>query len=238
MRAPPQADVPAAVTLHLWGVSGRRVPGALRRMATHRVLLRRSPGLTFGKLLGTGSGTTFDVRDADPRHWAVLAAWDSEQAAARFEHGRVVGGWDAVAEERLVVSMRPASARGRWSRRVPFGSPDAAAARVSGPVAAVTRARLRPTKAATFWRSVPPVAADLHHSRGVRLAIGVGEAPVGVQGTFSLWDSADALTDFAYRRSPHLAAVDRTTEVGWYAEEMFARLAVLDVAGTYRGRQP
>jgi hypothetical protein len=91
---------------------------------------------------------------------------------------------------------------------------------------------------ATFWRSVPPVSAELHRSPGLRLAVGIGEAPVGLQGTFSLWESAAALTEFAYRRAAHVEVVRRTAELGWYAEELFARFAVLEVEGTFAGRAP
>ena len=90
----------------------------------------------------------------------------------------------------------------------------------------------------TFWRAVPPVSADLRAAAGLRLAVGIGEAPIGLQGTFSLWDSPAAVTEFAYRRPAHVEAVRRTAEVGWYAEELFARFAVLGVDGTLDGRTP
>src|SRR4051812_3522943 len=93
------AGVPAVVTLHLWGVPRRAVPAAVVRMARDRRPLRATAGLSFGKLLGTGDGSTFTVRDADPRHWAVLAGWSSEDAAAAFEAGPLVRGWAAIAEE-------------------------------------------------------------------------------------------------------------------------------------------
>ncbi|SNS28775.1 spheroidene monooxygenase [Geodermatophilus pulveris] len=224
------------VTLHVWGVPGRSVPGALVRMATDRRPLRRSPGLRFAKLLGTGSGRTFTVRDADPRRWALLAVWDDERAADAFAHGAVVRRWERAAEERWSARMRPLVARGRWSRQEPFGQPRPQ--RWDGPVAAVTRARLATRKAVTFWRAVPPVSADLHESPGLRLAIGIGEAPLGLQGTFSVWDSAAALNFFAYDRAPHAAVVTRTAREGWYAEELFARLALLSAEGTVAGRDP
>jgi hypothetical protein len=82
------------------------------------------------------------------------------------------------------------------------------------------------------------VSTDLHGSDGLRLSVGIGEAPIGLQGTFSVWDSSDALVDFAYRRAPHADVVQRTASAGWYAEEMFARLAVVDLEGTYRGVTP
>ena len=229
-----RGEVPAVVTLHLWGVPRRAVPAALARMARDRRPLRRTPGLRFGKLLGTGDGRTFTVRDADPRHWGVLATWTSEHAAAAFEDGPVARGWAGIAEERLRVRLRPLASRGSWARSRPFGDP--VPTPYDGRVAAVTRARIAPRRLVTFWRAVPPVSADLRATDGLRLAVGIGEAPVGLQGTFSLWDSPAALTAFAYQRSPHVDAVRRTAELGWYAEELFARFAVLDVDGTLAGR--
>lgn len=112
-------------------------------------------------------------------------------------------------------------------------------ARWNGPVAAVTRARLAmaPRRAGAFWRAVPGVSADLRGRAGLRLAIGIGEAPVGLQGTFSLWESARALREFAYTGA-HAQVVRRTPVECWYAEELFARFAVLSATGTVDGRDP
>ncbi|NHC45581.1 monooxygenase [Motilibacter aurantiacus] len=223
------------VTLHLWGVPSRRIPAAAARMALDRRPVHGAAGLRFAKLLGTGSGRTFRTRDADLRHWGLLAVWDDEGAAAAFERdGTVHRGWERRAEERLRVALRPLASRGLWSGRQPFGDP--APRRHDGPVAALTRARIRTARTVTFWRAVPPVSAELHRSPGVRLAVGVGEAPVGLQGTFSLWDSARSLVDFAHRSPQHVEAVRRTAETGWYSEELFARFEVLGVEGTYGGR--
>jgi hypothetical protein len=224
------------VTLHVWGVPARSVPAAVVRMAADRPALRRTPGLAFAKLLGTGSGRSFTVRDADPRHWAVLAAWDDAAAADRFEHGGTVARWRRLAEEEWSARLRPLSARGRWAGREPFGRPRPQ--RWDGPVAAITRARLTPRTALSFWRAVPPVSTDLHESPGLRFALGIGEAPVGLQGTFSVWDSAADLNTFAYDRAPHAAVITRTAREGWYAEELFARLALLSAAGSVGGRDP
>lgn len=225
--------VPALVTLHLWGVPTRHVPGALTRMGRDRGPVRRAPGLHFAKLLGTGDGRTFTVRDADPHHWGLLATWDSAAAAAEFETSRTVRAWGRLADERLRLALRPLTSRGTWAGREPFGDP--APTRHDGPVAAITRARIRTRKAVAFWRAVPPVSLDLHRSPGLRLAVGIGEAPLGLQGTFSLWDSAAALTGFAHRGSPHREAVRQTALQEWYAEELFARFSVVSVEGTFAG---
>ncbi|SEO47035.1 monooxygenase [Trujillonella endophytica] len=227
---------PPLVTLHLWGVSGRGIGRAIAHMATDRPRLRRIPGLRFAKLLGTGSGRTFTVRDADPRRWGLLAVWDDDVAADAGDRGRPVAGWRAFADEEWSARLRPLTSRGLWSRREPFGRPRPA--RWAGPVAAVTRARLVPRRAARFWAAVPPVSADLHRSPGLRMALGIGEAPLGLQGTFSVWESAAALNSFAYDRAPHAAVVERTAREGWYAEELFARLAVLSTVGTLGGADP
>ena len=225
--------VPAVVSLHLYGVAGVGVARAMARMALDRRAVRRIPGATFVKLLGTGAGRTFTPRDADPGHWAVLACWRDDEGPARYEESRSHAAWSRTSHEQGRILMRPLASRGTWARRRPFGEP--VVARWDGPVAAVTRARIRPSMWRAFWSAVPPVSGDLRAVDGLRVALGIGEAPVGLQGTFSMWSSNDALTEFAHRRSPHVEVVRRTQDVGWYAEELFARLAVLDVRGTFRG---
>jgi hypothetical protein len=228
--------VPELVTLHLWRVPRRSVPAAVLRMGVDRRAVRGAAGVRFAKLLGTGDGGTFTPRDADPRRWGLLASWSDRASARAFERSAVAARWGRLAEETWRVELRPLSARGRWSGREPFGAP--AGGRWDGPVAAVTRARLRPTRNRAFWRAVPPVVADLREQPGLRLAVGIGEAPVGLQGTFSLWESAAALRRFAYAGAAHSAAVARTGPERWYAEELFARFAVEAADGSVDGRDP
>ncbi|WP_028474843.1 antibiotic biosynthesis monooxygenase [Nocardioides alkalitolerans] len=235
MSAPPHD--PPVVEMQVWGVD--RVLPALGRMATGRRRLRGVDGLRFAKLLGTGSGRSFTPRDADPHHWAVLTVWDDDAAADAWRDSALVRSWDAAAHESLRVRMTPLTSRGRWSGVEPFGSEpfgSGPAEPWSGPVASVTRARLRPTRALSFWRAVPPVVTALHETPGLELALGVGEAPVGLQGTFSLWRSSADLVAFAYGGAAHRDVVRRTAPSRWYAEELFARLAVHEVEGTHGGR--
>lgn len=224
-------------TLHLFGVAARRVPTALLRVGLDRAALRRTPGLAFAKLLGTGSGETFTITDADPRRWALLAVWRDTAALAQFERSSAVAArWRRLADERWRADLRLLRSRGTWAGREPFGP--ARPCEWRGPVAAVTRARIRPAKTLTFWRAVPAVSADLRGAGGLRLALGVGEAPVGLQGTFSLWATAADLQAFAYGGAPHRLAIERTERERWYTEELFARFAVLQTTGTVAGRDP
>ena len=50
---------------------------------------------------------------------------------------------------------------------------------------------------------MPPVAAALADQAGLLYRIGIGEAPIGLQGTFSVWRDAAAIRDFAYRLPVH-----------------------------------
>ena len=225
--------VPPLVTVNLWGVKKRNIPGALLRVASGPRRVKHYPGLTFAKFLGSASSQTFAPQDTDLRHWVVLTCWDAPHAASTFERSGVMAGWNSIADERLSLSLVPLASRGTWSKQEPFGEPDGA--NPAGPVAAITRARLRPTKLATFMRAVPPVALQLSKSPGVLLAMGVGESPIGLQGTLSIWESAQALREFAYNGAAHRKAIEQTDQVGWYSEELFARFQVKSAHGSFRG---
>jgi hypothetical protein len=226
----------AVVLLHVWRLPAWTVPLALARLATDPFRLRRTPGVRFGKLLGTGTGNGFGPTDADPTRYAALTVFDDLPAAERFDAGPVAGGWARLARSAVRLRLRPIASRGSWSGHQPFrpARPDTIGTIAEGGdarVLAITRARLRPTRAVTFWRAVPPVVGALREAPGVLARFGVGEAPIGWQGTVSVWRSAAELVDFAYRQPEHRAAIARTATAGWYAEELFARFAVCEVRG-------
>jgi heme-degrading monooxygenase HmoA len=218
------------VTMHVWRIPTSEVPKAILRMATQRRPVRRAPGCTFAKLLGTGAGRTFTPNDADLHQWAVLACWQTREAALAFSDSKPIRAWESRAASTFAALMQPLASHGQWSKREPFGQP--VAERWTGAVAALTRARIKTRFNASFWSSVPPVTASLHAQPGLLGAIGIGEAPIGLQGTFSVWRSNDDIRAFAYRSAPHQTVIERTKQTGWYAEELFARFAILDHSGT------
>jgi hypothetical protein len=83
----------------------------------------------------------------------------------------------------------------------------------------------------TFWRAVPPVVGEINRAPGLLAGFGIGEAPIGWQGTVSVWRDAADLTRFAYRQPEHRAVIARTPADRWYAEELFARFAVRGITG-------
>lgn len=227
------------VWLDVFGVRGIRRASALAFMATHRRAIRRLPQVRFAKLLGTGSGETFTMRDADPDHWAILTVVDSDLARHSVVTARPFQRWTSISEEAAHIRMRPIASHGSWSGQHPFdGESDAKPVKPDPdqPVASITRARLKPRMLTTFWRAVPPVVSDLVDDPAVTFTLGIGEAPVGLQGTFSIWRSGRAMSEFAYRRPAHRQAIEQTRSLDWYAEELFARFAVESVEGVYRGQ--
>lgn len=224
------------VTTHVWRVPLRRVPRALVAVAADRGRIRRTPGVTFAKVLGACRSGRFGISDADATRWMLIASWVNADAAHCFDHSSVLSAWTRGAEEIWTATLRPLAARGRWSRRVAFGCPIGGP--WAGPVVAITRGRIRITQLPAFWRSVPAINADLVDRDGLCVAFGIGEAPVGVQGTFSLWQDSAALSRFAYDGAPHRTAIDESDRRDWFAEALFARFAVLATTGTIDGGDP
>jgi hypothetical protein len=232
----PESGRVEVVTTHVWRVPTRRIPRALIAVAADRRRIRRTPGVAFAKLLGASRSGRFGVRDMDAARWMLIASWVDADAAHRFDHSSVLSAWTRGAEETWTATLRPLATRGRWSRQAAFGCPADGPWR--GPVAAITRGRIRLSQLPGFWRSVPAINADLVERDGLCFAFGIGEAPVGVQGTFSVWRDSTALARFAYHGAPHQTVIAEATRRDWFAEALFARFAVLATAGTIDGADP
>ncbi len=101
----PASERVPAVGVHFFRVPTRAIGRALWRMAVDRRRIAVLDGLEFAKLLGTGDGRTFDLRDADLRTWGLLTVWRDPLQRAAFERSEVIGSWSAIAE---VVGGPPA----------------------------------------------------------------------------------------------------------------------------------
>lgn len=213
------------VTVQVWQVAPRHAPSALVAARATARRLRRSPAVAFAKVLGTASDD-FVPTSATPHRWALLTCW-RERA-----DDRLTSWWMRHAVERASLSLRPMRSRGTWDGQAPFAAMEQP---WDGAVLALTRSTVRPTKAIRFYRAVPAVAAELRATRGCRLAFGIGEAPLLRQGTISIWESEQAMRRFAYSAPQHMAAVKATPVMRWYAEDLFARFAILDARGSIDG---
>lgn len=214
--------------IYFWQIERVDIPFALFRMAIDRTLLRRSKGVTFAKLLGCGKGETFTPTDADPTRWGCLVVISQSELAA-LDNSSTIQAWRTKSVSEFRVVLDPIASTGMWSKQKPFQP--SAPTDFEGQVVAITRARIKASQTMRFFKSVPPVTASLHSSPGLISTIGIGEAPIGLQGTFSLWESMQAIKDFAYKGAAHQKAIAQTAEFDWYAEELFARFAVREIRG-------
>lgn len=225
-------------SFHLVRLPTRAAARQLPRVPIDRRALRRVPGLRFGKLLGTGSGQTM-AASADLRRWAVFAVWEHDDDRRRFVADHPMSRrWDDEADERFDVTLAPLGAHGSWNGSDPLAGADRTVPDDGGPVAVLTRATVRWRQVPTFLRAVPEVDRVLADTDGLLATVGIGEAPIGRQATFSLWRDAQAIRDFAYRGAEHARVIERTRDEGWYGEEWFARFRPTDRSGTWGDRDP
>jgi hypothetical protein len=213
--------------IYFWQIKKALLPVAILFMAIHKFALKRLPGVSFVKLLGTGKGESFTPKDADPYRWGALVTIQKDNLD-NLDKSKVIIGWQKIAKKEYRAILKPISVHGLWSGKQPF---EVEKFDWNGKIAAITRARIVWRKNLIFWRAVPPVTISLHQSPGLINAIGIGEAPIGLQGTFSLWESAAQLRDFAYKGQAHTQAIKATEENKWYSEELFSRFAVVQERG-------
>jgi len=213
--------------IYFWKIKSSKVGFALLRMALDRGALRGITGVRFAKMLGTGKGETFTPRDADANRWGALIVIDGANLEM-LDNSKLINRWRANSISEVRYLLDPISSHGLWAKVNPFAY---ATSQTDGEVIAITRARIKWFQNFRFWRAVPPVTQSLHSSPGLINTIGIGEAPIGLQGTFSHWRTGADLRNFAYKGAAHQDAIAATERHQWYAEELFARFAVRDIRG-------
>lgn len=212
----------------------------LAQMGTSPRVLQHVLGLRFFQLLGSGAANGFGFLPNLDRY-GFLGVWDSAEAAtAFFETHSLWADYRRRSRETWTAELAPLRSHGLWNKSNPFEyqteNPDAAT--LGGPVAVLTRASIRLRRAWRFWGYVEPTSRALAEAPGVQMAIGLGELPLVRQATFSVWESAEAMQQYAYRDARHREVIQLTRREGWYSEELFARFAVLSQRGTVDGKAP
>lgn len=196
--------------------------------------MAKVPDIQFWKLCGSGTGEGF-TPVPNTAVYAILATWpDIETARARIERAPIFNRYRAKASEDWTVFMTPTSSRGNWSGTEPFTAYEASP---GGPLAALTRATIKPSILLRFWRRVPNISDTIGRDPNVAFKIGIGEVPWLHQVTFSIWPDAETMAGFA-RTGHHADAIKAVRQEDWFREELYARFAVQSDSGTWNGTSP
>jgi spheroidene monooxygenase len=203
-------------------------------MGLGRRPLDKTPDIGFWKLCGSGVGEGF-TPTTFPSVFAILATWpDAQIARERIKYAPIFQRYRDHADEDWSVFLTPRSSRGQWSGETPFAPVPAPS---NGPLAALTRASIKPGILRRFWGRVPNISNMIGQDPNVTFKIGIGEVPMLHQVTFSIWPSEEAMAGFA-RTGPHADAIRAVRSEGWFKEELYARFDIQSDIGSWDGRSP
>jgi spheroidene monooxygenase len=192
-------------------------------------------GIGAWKLCGSGTNEGF-TPIPNTGVYAILATWpDLSAAQARLAGAPVFRRYRRRAAEHWTLLLTPIAARGRWAGEAPFAvQPDSG----TGPVAALTRATVKPRVALRFWRQVPDIETVIGQDPNVIFKIGIGEVPLLHQVTFSVWPDGDSMAAFARADGPHARAIRAVRDGDWFSEELYARFRIAGEMGSWDGESP
>lgn len=224
-----------SISFFRFGGIGARL-WAFSMMGLARPAVARIPGIGFWKLFGSGTGEGF-TPVPNTAVYAILATWPNpETARTALSEASLFQRYRARASETWTVLLDPASSRGAWSGQRPF---EADGTLRPGPLAALTRATIRPAKAWRFWQRAPAISDVIGNDPNVVFKIGLGEVPGLQQVTFSIWPNTSAMSAFARDPAgPHARAIRAVREDGWFREELYARFHIAGDLGSWGGESP
>jgi len=204
------------------------------------------PGLLGAKVMGSGHEGGFTLRPS-PSHQGLVCRFSNANAAMDFLHGEQVQAFRERSSECWAGLMAVTSSRGHWDQQA-WDLSDPPSTRLSEewtdqlpaedehmPLAVLTRASIHATKATAFWRHAPASQASLDAAKGCLLAVGLGEAPLVRQCTFSLWQDEPSMLGYA-REGAHQIASAAAWKQKFFSESLFMRMKVLRMAGLWKGR--
>ena len=212
------------------------------RMVAGGAPYKQVPGLTTVKVMGSGHGGGFSLRPS-PSHQGLICTFTHLDLALQFLDSPAVQAYRSRARECWTGVMAVQSARGHWDKQAWQASSAQALGQHKGsdeslraPFAVLTRASIVPSKAMAFWRYAPAAQADLSQASGCLLAMGLGEAPLVRQCTFSLWRDTGAMVQYAQQGAHQLASA-AAYKHQFFSESLFVRMQVLQMAGVWQGQR-
>jgi len=201
--------------------------------------LKDTPGLLFTKVMGSGHEGGFVLRPS-ATHQGLICMFETAEQADQFIDGPLVQAYADRAKSLFVSALAVTSVRGSWDGHHWGVTPEQSLGKytdldtASAGMVALTRASIRPAKAVAFWRYAPAAQDDLKKAPGCLLAMGLGEAPLVRQCTFSLWKDTPSMVTYAHSGA-HQEAIQAAYKSDFFSESMFVRMRVLRRVGDWAG---
>jgi len=208
------------------------LPWGISRLVLGKYPFKNTPGLQFVKVLGSGKNGGFDLKPSFSKQ-GLFCIFDTLERAQQFlENSSILKAYQDHSSEYFSVILQAYSSKGCWSKNTIEVTKEAP---LSGPIAGITRASIKFSKAPSFWSKAPPAQASLEQAPGCLLAAGLGEAPYLRQATFTMWESAGAMDQYA-RSGAHLEAIQTAYQGQFFSESMFTRFIPINPQGVWRGK--
>jgi hypothetical protein len=203
---------------------------AFKSLGTTPKKLEEIPGLIFYKIMGSGGQKGFGII---PNFgvYSLLCTWEStDHADAFFKNHQIFNNFKQRSIGYQTIFLSPLASHGTWDGKNPFPNPKL---KTDGKVAVITRGRIKKSKLWKFWQYVGPSSEGVNQKKGVLFSIGIGELPIIQQATFSIWENTEKMVDFAYKSKQHTQVIQKTKELNWYSEELFARFSIIKSDGNW-----
>jgi len=204
---------------------------AFKNIGRSKSLFVNVEGLIDCKLMGAGNGSGFSIWP-NLKRYAILFFFDSITSIELFIANNQDFRWYIdKSQQSMVCILKPFKAHGLWNGKSVFTS-IRNPSQIKKPIAVITRATIKTTALLEFWKNVPKVAAFMHSTQALH-QIGIGEYPIFMQATFSIWKDLNSLRNAAYNNTIHAEVVKKTRQRGWYKEELFAEFDIIQL--THKG---
>lgn len=201
-------------------------------MAFARLAFARLSEVSFWKLCGSGTGEGFTPRP-NTAVYSIICVWpDLATADKMMRKTMIFLRYKKISHENWTIFLGTTSVKGKWAGQSPF---HAEYRFNGGPIAALTRATIKPSILLKFWNQVPAISHVIGKNEDVIFKIGIGEVPLLHQITFSIWPDSQSMANFARHDGPHARAIKSVRDGLWFKEELYARFNVLATSGSWEG---
>jgi hypothetical protein len=217
-------------SVHIADIGAGKALGVLRRAPQ----VASTPGLLSARVAATAPLSGSLRPSPDFGRVALVAFWENDEAITRFladdpMAAKLAGGFH--------VRLEPLRAHGSWPG-LPADVPKSRTVEHEGVAAVLTLARTRMSQLPRFLRTSAKAEGRAIQSPGLIWATGLARPPFFA--TFSLWQSTEALSTYAYgaERAEHPDAITEGRRKAFHQQSAFIRFHPYGSEGSLSGKNP